>query len=158
MNTMKNVLMLALVIAPMLGFSQTKEQPKDSKVENKFAIVNPEIIYLELIIGTNSVGAQTIRVDFGREIMNTMNDKDVAKQLAEMRSLAFPTVPDAMNYLASLGYRFQQNYQTFDKEGKVDTHIVYEKRMAKKQNPEEDKNKGAVDVNDKNNKKKDEKK
>ena len=157
MNHMKHILLMGLFLLPMLGFSQVKEQPKDGKVENKFAIVNPEIIYLELIIGTNSVGAQTIRVDFGREIMNTMNDKDVAKQLADMRSLSFPTVPDAMNYLASLGYRFQQNYQTFDKEGKVDTHIVYEKRLAKRQNPEEDKNKGAVDVNDKN-KKKEEKK
>jgi hypothetical protein len=157
MNHMKHILLMGLFLLPMLGFSQAKEQPKDGKVENKFAIVNPEIIYLELIIGTNSVGAQTIRVDFGREIMNTMNDKDVAKQLADMRSLSFPTVPDAMNYLASLGYRFQQNYQTFDKEGKVDTHIVYEKRLAKRQNPEEDKNKGAVDVNDKN-KKKEEKK
>jgi hypothetical protein len=157
MNHMKHILLMGLFLLPMLGFSQAKEQPKDGKVENKFAIVNPEIIYLELIIGTNSVGAQTIRVDFGREIMNTMNDKDVAKQLADMRSLSFPTVPDAMNYLASLGYRFQQNYQTFDKEGKVDTHIVYEKRLAKRQNPEEEKNKGAVDVNDKN-KKKEEKK
>jgi hypothetical protein len=55
------------------------------------------------------------------------------KQLSEMRSLVFPTVPDAMNYLSSLGYKFQQNYVTYDKENKPEaTHMVFEKRMARR--------------------------
>ena len=71
--------------------------------------------------------------DFGREILASVTDKELIKQLSDMRSLVFPTVPDAMNYLSSIGYKFQQNYVTYDKEGKPDaTHMVFEKRMPRR--------------------------
>jgi len=133
---MKKFVMIALMAMPVLAFSQDKTvavAPAAKAQENKFAIANPEIIFLELIIGTNPAGVQTIRADFGREILASLSDKELIKQLSEMRSLVFPTVPDAMNYLSSLGYKFQQNYVTYDKENKPEaTHMVFEKRMARR--------------------------
>jgi hypothetical protein len=134
---MKKFVMIALMAMPVLAFAQDKTTgvtPAAKAPENKFAIANPEIIFLELIISTNPAGAQTIRADFGREILASLSDKELIKQLSEMRSLVFPTVPDAMNYLSSLGYKFQQNYVTYDKENKPDaTHMVFEKRMPRRQ-------------------------
>ena len=133
---MKKFVMIALMAMPVLALSQDKTvavAPAAKAQENKFAIANPEIIFLELIIGTNPAGVQTIRADFGREILASLSDKELIKQLSEMRSLVFPTVPDAMNYLSSLGYKFQQNYVTYDKENKPEaTHMVFEKRMARR--------------------------
>jgi hypothetical protein len=38
-----------------------------------------------------------------------------------------------MNYLSSVGYKFQQNYVTYDKENKPEaTHMVFEKRMPRR--------------------------
>jgi len=136
---MKKIIILALAALPLFSIAQDKataSAPSKPMVDNKFAIANPEVIFVELIVGTNSAGAQTIKADFGREILSSLSDKELAKQLTEMRTMTFPSMPDAMNYLASQGYKFQQNYQTADKDGKVDTHFVYEKRMARKQGGE----------------------
>jgi hypothetical protein len=134
---MKKFVIVALMALPTLAFAQDKTgtvAPAAKPQENKFAIANPEIIFLELIIGTNPAGVQTIRADFGREIIASLSDKELIKQLSEMRSMVFPTVPDAMNYLSSLGYKFQQNYVTYDKENKPEaTHMVFEKRMPRRQ-------------------------
>jgi hypothetical protein len=134
---MKKFVIIALMALPTLAFAQDKTgtvAPAAKPQENKFAIANPEIIFLELIIGTNPAGVQTIRADFGREILASLSDKELIKQLSEMRSLVFPTVPDAINYLSSLGYKFQQNYVTYDKENKPEaTHMVFEKRMPRRQ-------------------------
>jgi Skp family chaperone for outer membrane proteins len=138
--TMKKIILLAFAAIPLFSIAQDKERPavttsaaQTKPNDNKFAIENPEVIFIELVVGTNSAGAQTIKADFGREILTSLSDKELAKQLTEMRTMAFPSVPDAMNYLASQGYKLQQNYQTTDKEGKVDTHFLFEKRMARKQ-------------------------
>ena len=134
---MKKFVLIALMAMPVLVSAQDKTAaiaPANKPQESKFAISNPEIIFLELIISTNPAGAQTIRADFGREILSSLSDKELIKQLAEMRSVVFPTVPDAMNYLTSLGYKFQQNYVTYDKENKPEaTHMVFEKRMPRRQ-------------------------
>ena len=79
-----------------------------------------------MIVSTNPAGAQTIRADFGREILAGLSDKELIKQLSEMRSMIFPTMPDAMNYLSSLGYKYQDNYMTYDMENKPeDTHMIF---------------------------------
>ena len=134
---MKNFVIIAMLAMPVIAIAQDKKvaaTPPAKQQESKFAIANPEIIFLELIIGVNPAGVQTIRADFGREILVGLTDKELIKQLTEMRSMVFPTVPDAMNYLSSLGYKFQQNYVTYDKENKPDaTHIVFEKRMPRRQ-------------------------
>jgi hypothetical protein len=133
---MKKFVMIALMAMPVLAFAQDKTAAVTAAAkpqENKFAIANPEIIYLELIIGTNPAGVQTIRADYGREILASLTDKELIKQLSEMRSVVFPTVPDAMNYLSSIGYKYQQNYVTYDKENKPEaTHMVFEKRMPRR--------------------------
>jgi hypothetical protein len=103
------------------------------QTDNKFAIENPEVIYVELVASsTNSAGALTIKADFGREILSALTDKELAKQLTELRTTAFPSMPDAMNYLASQGYKLQQNYEVHDKDGKPETHFVFEKRLPRK--------------------------
>jgi hypothetical protein len=134
---MKKFVMIALMAMPVLANAQDKTAavaPAAKSQENRFAIANPEIIFLELIISTNPAGVQTIRADYGREILAGLSDKELIKQLSEMRSLVFPTVPDAMNYLSSLGYKHQQNYMTYDKEGRPEaTHMVFEKRMPRRQ-------------------------
>ena len=134
---MKNFVIIAMLAMPVIAIAQDKKvaaTPPAKQQESKFAIANPEIIFLELIIGVNPAGVQTIRADFGREILVGLTDKELIKQLTEMRSMVFPTVPDAMNYLSSLGYKFQQNYVTYDKENKPDaTHMVFEKRMPRRQ-------------------------
>jgi len=133
---MKKFVMIALMALPVLAFAQDKTAavtPAAKPQDNKFAIANPEILFLELIIGTNPAGVQTIRADYGREILASLSDKELIKQLSEMRSMVFPTVPDAMNYLSSVGYKFQQNYVTYDKENKPEaTHMVFEKRMPRR--------------------------
>jgi hypothetical protein len=133
----KNFVIIAMLALPAIAIAQDKKvaaTPPAKQQESKFAIANPEIIFLELIIAVNPAGVQTIRADFGREILVGLTDKELIKQLTEMRSMVFPTVPDAMNYLSSLGYKFQQNYVTYDKENKPDaTHMVFEKRMPRRQ-------------------------
>lgn len=133
---MKKFVLIAMMALPVCAIAQDKTAPLTTAAkpqENKFAIANPEIIYLELIIGVNPAGVQTIKADYGREILASLTDKELIKQLSEMRSVVFPSVPDAMNYLSSLGYKYQQNYVTYDKENKPDaTHMVFEKRMPRR--------------------------
>ena len=121
---------------PVLSIAQDKTAavtPAAKPQENKFAIANPEIMYMELIIGTNPAGVQTIRADYGREILASITDKEMIKQLSEMRSVVFPSVPDAMNYLTSIGFKYQSSYVTYDKEHHHEaTHLIFEKRMARR--------------------------
>jgi hypothetical protein len=136
MTMMKKMMIVAMMALPFAASAQDKGAaiaPAAKAPDNKFAIANPEVIFVELILGTNPAGAQTIRADFGREILAGLSDKELIKQLSEMRSMPFPTVPDAMNYLSSMGYKFQQNYVAYDKDGKPEsTHMVFEKRMARR--------------------------
>lgn len=134
---MKKLIIAALFAMPVLASAQDKGAsvaPAAKAPENKFAIANPEVMFLELIVATNPAGAQTIRADFGREILAGLTDKELIKQLSDMRSMVFPSVPDAMNYLSSQGFKFQHSYVTYDKESKPDaTHMVFEKRMPRRQ-------------------------
>lgn len=134
---MKKLLILAIAAIPFFASAQerattgTTATPAKTS-DNKFALANPEVIYLELIASTNSAGALVIKADFGREIISALEDKELTKQLTELRTMNFPSMPDAMNYLASLGYKLQQSYSMHDKEGKSDTHFVYEKRLPRR--------------------------
>lgn len=134
---MKKLIILALAAMPF--FATAQERTTTGTVataaktgDNKFAIENPEVIFVELISSMNSAGVQTVKADFGRELVSALADKELSKQLMELRTLSYPTLPDAMNYIATLGFKFQQNYESRDKEGKVDTHFVYEKRLPRK--------------------------
>jgi hypothetical protein len=138
---MKKILILALAVMPFVAFSQDKTTTGTAATpaktsESKFAIENPEVIFVELISSSNSTGTQVIKADFGREIISSLTDKEVTKQLTELRTMSFPSMPDALNYMASLGYKFQQNYVTNDRDNKTETHFVFEKRMPRKPNAE----------------------
>jgi hypothetical protein len=136
---MKKMLILALAALPLFGIAQDKEKQGTTTTtapaktqENKFAIENPEVIFVELVVSTAPNGTTAIRADFGREILTALSDKDLVKQLTELRSMSFPSMPDAMNYLANQGFKFQQNYTFSDKDGKQENHFVFEKRMPRK--------------------------
>ncbi len=134
---MKKILILALAAMPFFAIAQDKTTTGTAATpaktsDNKFAIESPEVIFVELIAGTNSAGAQTIKADFGREIISALTDKELTKQLTELRTMTFPSMPDALNYMSSLGYKFQQNYVTHDKDNKTETHFVFEKRLPRK--------------------------
>jgi len=133
---MKKLIIYALLAMPLLSQAQDKgtATPANKTSDNKFAIENPESIHLDLVISTNSVGGTVIRADFGKEIATSMTDKETSKQLLELRSIPFPSVPDAMNYLSSISFKYLDTYSTSDKEGKSETHILFEKRMMKKPN------------------------
>ena len=134
---MKKLIIAAFLAIPVMASAQDKGAavaPAAKAPENKFAIANPEVMFLELIVATNPAGVQTIRADFGREILAGLSDKELIKQLSEMRSMVFPSVPDAMNYLSTQGFKFQHSYVSYDKESKPDaTHMVFEKRMPRRQ-------------------------
>lgn len=134
---MKKLIIYALLALPLISQSQDKgtAQPATKTTDNKFALENPELIYLDLVISSNSVGGSTIRADYGKEISTSMTDKETAKQLMDLRTTQFPSTPDAMNYLASIGFKYLDTYSVSDKEGKPETHILFEKRIMKRPNP-----------------------
>jgi len=130
---MKKIIMLAIAALPLFSIAQDKEKAAGTTATTaKTSMQNPEVIYMELICGLNNAGGTSIRADFGRDILTSLNDKEAIQQLSDMRSMTFASMPDAMNYLAAQGFKFQQNYETADKDGKHETHIVYEKRMPRK--------------------------
>src|SRR5262245_37777941 len=99
---MKKIMILALAALPVFGMAQDKEKAAATtttttaaKPEGKGGD-SPEVIYVELIAGTNSTGAMTLRTDFGRDVLATLTDKELVKQLTDMRTMNFPSMPDAM--------------------------------------------------------------
>jgi hypothetical protein len=135
---MKKLMILALAAMPFLASAQDKPATTAAAKpqESKFAVANPETIFLELVIENNAMGGSLIRVDFGRDLLASIQDKELAKQLSELRTANFTNVPDAMNYLASIGFKYSSTYPTFDKDNKTQTHLVFEKRLPRKPNGE----------------------
>jgi hypothetical protein len=129
---MKKIVILALMVAPFMGFSQAKPVPTeaDKKKSEQFKVSNPEFFYLEVVLTETSVG-NSIRIDFGREQMTSLEDKELMAQLTEMRSTQFTNVPDLTAYLSSIGFKYNASYQTMNG-GKNETHLMFEKRMGRK--------------------------
>jgi hypothetical protein len=129
---MKKIVILALMVAPFVGFSQAKPVPTDleKKKSEQFRVVNPEFAFLEVVIAETSVGS-AIRVDFGREQIMGIEDKELVAQLTEMRSTQFTSIPDLTAYLSSIGFKYSASYQMVV-QGKNETHLMFEKRLGRK--------------------------
>ena len=138
---MKKILMIALLCAPFLSFSQTKT-PDPAKTPTKEGAgagpgktanvpkeYTPEVIYGELITFENN-GRMSIRMDFGRDVQTNINDKELLAMLENVRETSFTSIPDAINYLASLGFRLINSYN-FVNAGRSETHFLFEKRLVK---------------------------
>lgn len=137
---MKKLMMILLLAAPVALLAQgtkpaTPAQPgKPGEPGKEGARFVPESVFADIIVvTTNSNGNvnTNIRVDFGKEIYDLLTDKDLLQQITAIRSMNFSSVPDAVNYLNSVGFRFVTNYTTNGSLG-TDTHILMEKRIVKR--------------------------
>jgi hypothetical protein len=133
---MKKLVVLALAALPMFAMAQEKEKtsanaPAKPEVQRPVTTNNPESVFIELIISQTAVGNK-MKVDFGREIMGSVNDKELVQALSDLRNMDFATMPDALNHLGTQGFKFVTNYTLKDKENKDEVHMVFEKRMMKK--------------------------
>jgi hypothetical protein len=134
---MKKILMIALLSAPFLGFSQgkTPETPRTTSTDaaGKAAAgpkeYTPEVIYGELVAFENN-GRMSIRMDFGRDLQTNLKDKETIGMLETLRETSFTNIPDAINYLAAQGFRLINSYN-FLNGPKTETHFLFEKRLIK---------------------------
>lgn len=124
-----------MLAAPVAAFSQTTPQSLQApagREERTDANPNkgPESYFCELIVGTNSVGGEAIRIDFGKDVMKESDDKEFLSQIAEARNMKFATVVDAFQYLSNMGFKFVTSYTTGFGE-KADNHMIFEKKTMK---------------------------
>ncbi len=141
---MKRIILMALIAAPIWAGAQTtkpaekvvgKQETKDltppsSPAGSKSTVTNPESIFAELIVSENQMGGIVIRIDFGRDALAGIEDKELMMKIKDAREIQFVAVPDALTYMNSLGFKFVTSYVTTSKTS--ETHMVLEKRMARK--------------------------
>ncbi|MCC6599216.1 MAG: hypothetical protein IT223_00915 [Crocinitomicaceae bacterium] len=141
---MKKIIGILLFSTPFFFYSQTKgttatapapaagtrETAKAPAGQSKFGVFNPETIYIELIVGETTMGT-SIRVDYGRELLNGLNDKELINQISDLRSASFSSVPDAMNYLTSIGFRYLSSYNV-TVNTKSEAHLLFDRRLSRK--------------------------
>jgi TfoX/Sxy family transcriptional regulator of competence genes len=141
---MKKIILMALIAAPIWAGAQTtkpaekvtgKQEVKDltppsSTAGSKSTVTSPESIFAELIVSENQMGGIVIRVDFGRDVLAGIEDKELMMKIKEAREIQFVAVPDALTYMNSLGFKFVTSYAITSKT--TETHMVLEKRMARK--------------------------
>jgi hypothetical protein len=135
---MKKLVVLAMAALPMFAMAQEKEKtnatpPAKPEIQRPNSANGPESIFIELIITQTSVGNK-IKADFGRELMSSLNDKELVQTLSDLRNADYATMPDAMNALAMQGFKFVTNYSVKDKDNKEEVHMVFEKRLMRKPN------------------------
>jgi hypothetical protein len=138
---MKKLLILALISAPLFGFSQTKPTStagsptaptKDKEdPESKTLVYKPETIYADIVITSVPNRPPSIRMDFGRDVMSNLTDKEIISEITMLKQLPFPTVPDALNFLASKGWHQTTQYTVTTPNG-TETRLVVEKKIAKR--------------------------
>jgi TfoX/Sxy family transcriptional regulator of competence genes len=140
---MKKIILMALIAAPIWAGAQNKTidkgtakpeakelQTPGAQVGSKSTVASPESIFAELIVSENQMGGMVIRIDFGRDALAGVEDKEFMMKIKEARELQFVAVPDALTYMNSIGFKFVTSYVTTAKS--TETHMVLEKRMARK--------------------------
>jgi hypothetical protein len=142
---MKKIILMALIAAPIWASAQTtkpaekvttkpemKEIPGTPGEMNKTTVKSPESVFAEIIISENPMGGQVIRIDFGRDALAGVEDKEFVQKIKEARELQFTTVPDVLTYMNSMGFKFITSYAMKGNNKVDETHMVLEKRMARK--------------------------
>lgn len=87
--------------------------------------------FVELVIAEGTSGSTQLRLDFGREQLKNITDKELLHQIEESSAYYIGSVPDAMNYLKSLGYSYVTTYST-NFGGKVETRLVFERDLSRR--------------------------
>lgn len=136
---------MALIAAPIWAGAQTtkpaekvtgkpemKEIPATPGESAKTAVKSPESIFCEVIISENPMGGQVLRVDFGRDALAGVEDKEFLQKVKEARELQFTSVPDILTYMNNMGFKFVTSYALKGTGKMEETHMVLEKRMARK--------------------------
>lgn len=132
----KKFVMMCLIAAPFAAFSQAKlspasdkqESPKKTEMGAPSSDKAPEALYGEIIITTNNMGGTVIRLEFGKEAMTQLEDKELITAIGEARKRQFTNVPDALTFMNTLGYKYLSSY-TFGEGAKGETHLVLENRL-----------------------------
>ncbi len=135
---MKKLFVLAIAALPLFAVAQDKKETGAAPVpaaatkgNEKPMVTNPESIFIELVVSQGPTGT-VIKSDIGRDMVSTLGDKELVKQLSEVRTMTFANMPDAFNYLASIGFKYISTYTTYDKDNKMDSHLIFEKRLNKR--------------------------
>lgn len=137
---MKKIAMFVMIAAPVAAFSQTRlsatqtDKQDPSKKTEMTAATNPEtpeVIFGEIIITQNTMGGSVIRLEFGKEGMSSLEDKALIEQIGEARKRQFSNVPDALTFMATLGYKYVSSY-TIGEGAKGETHLILEYRIKSK--------------------------
>ena len=131
---MKKVLLMLLLATPFFAMSQDKAAPltapaAQDKASNASSV---DAIFGEIILTENPLGGAVIRLEFGKEGMGSIEDKELLATIGEARKMQFSNIPDALFYMSNLGYKFVTSYSITN--GKTpETHMVLEKRMGKRE-------------------------
>jgi len=130
---MKKVLLIALLALPFALTAQTKggatpAAPAQRENKNMPAPKEAQTVIVELVITENTAGGVSMRFDAGKEQPSYFQDKELVQQLADMRSYAVYSAPDAFNYLQSLGFRYIDSYQ-LPLNGRQETHLIFQRDL-----------------------------
>lgn len=123
-----------MLATPFFAMSQDKAAPltaptAQDKAANASSV---DAIFSEIILAENPLGGAIIRLEFGKEGMGTIEDKELLATIGEARKMQFSNIPDALFYMNNLGYKFVTSYTLTN--GKTpETHMVLEKRMGKRE-------------------------
>lgn len=121
---MKKIFLLMMLLAPISIFAQKDAQGglyKDDTSRN-----NSEI-YLTMSLNENQ-GQVNVKLDFGKVITEVVTDKMLLLEIEELRKMRFEGVVEAMNTLASYGWKIEETYTVETRTGAL-TFIVFAKEV-----------------------------
>jgi hypothetical protein len=130
---MKKVILIAFLALPLALSAQTKgavtsTSPAQKEPRNMPPPREAQTVIVELVITENTAGGVSMRFDSGKEQPTYLSDKELVQQLADLRSYAVYSAPDAFNYLNSLGFRYIDSYQ-LPLSGRSETHLVFQRDL-----------------------------
>ena len=131
---MKKVLLMLMLATPFFAMSQDKAAPLTAPAtQDKAASASTvDAIFGEIILAENPLGGTVIRLEFGKEGMGSIEDKELLATIGEARKMQFSNIPDALFYMNNLGYKFVTSYSISNNKT-PETHMVLEKRMGKRE-------------------------
>jgi len=130
---MKYLLVCTLLWLPFAAISQNKSVQSPTGKELKPLPLPKEApaLYMELILSEATGGGQRIRMDFGKEQLRNFSDRELVAQYEETANYFIASVPDAMQFLKSLGFLFVSEYHVMES-GKMETHLVFERDLSRR--------------------------
>jgi hypothetical protein len=108
---MKKMILLLGLLVPAAVWAQTKTPGQEPKKSLPLPIARDAgKLYMQLVLAETTSGSTSIRMDFGRDQLRAISDKDFLTLVEESSSYVVNSVPDAMNYLNSIGFQYVDSY------------------------------------------------